>query len=247
MGLAEVYALDMGKRTVDKDMWIQELDEYPDGANVIEVGYGNGRLHRLVGDHAWSWFGMEIDNDFLGLDEGVGLAEYADDHMCMLGDATLQEDWEDLWRKWVLHLVCGGGLPEVVIIPYSTLYLIPHDQQVQVVRHALGVAPKVLVEVFVPQLTTSGVHVQLGACASPEGDDRMWARKSSFCVDADTRTTRVLRQYGPVGAWQVQVQETIYWRLPSELQSVVAAAGLKTDLRSGAPVPAGHVLLEVAK
>jgi hypothetical protein len=231
--LADVYALDMGRRTIDKDMWLAEFSKCTTKPQILEVGWGDGRLSRLCGDHASFWFGIEIDPDIVPDQTGEKVAVY-------LADAATEDVWVDLKDELIFV--------DLVIIPYSTLYLIPHAQQIAVIQHALGVAPKVLVEVFVPQWTSSGSYVQLGACASPEGDDRMWARRSEFTVDAATQTTKAVRTYGPVGqAYVHQLEETIYWRMPSDLQSVVAAAGLKTDLRSGAPVPAGHVLLEVTK
>lgn len=152
---------------------------------------------------------------------------------------------------WTRAAKAMDGSADIAIVPFSTLYLVPHNRQADVLRWAGGlVRPDGMVaaEVFVPKLRfmRTGKFETIGGCADPDGGST-WVRLSRFAVDAAKRTTDVVRYYGPPDRYELVVRERIHWRLPAELVALGDEAGLGQvqvlEYGGDQDVPHGHVVL----
>lgn len=229
--LSDVYDLDFGRRTVDLPLWHELRASAPDGPSC-EVGVGDGRVSAgLPGVR----YGIDIDRAFVRWSRQKGIE-------AVLGDAAIPEAWATVPAD------CG-----FVFCAYSTLFLIPHSRQADVLRNmAAHVRPDGLlaVETFFPAYHGNGpgptTDVPVG---SPAGGDVPWIRRTTYDVEQGrgglTGITRATRLYGPrVGDWRMELQETIFWRTMSGMLELFSEAGLRPMIRqrTGADVPDGSVL-----
>jgi len=231
--LAEVYDLDwaLGHRRDDLDLW---ADLVAPALRIVEVGCGDGRVPRMlreVGRHHWAqWYGIDTDRDMLD--------EYPEDWL--LGEAQDPSTWQAL-------ATLLDEPADLVIVPFSSLYLIPHEQQVDVLRGAGGILRAggvVAVEAFVPsaEFLTTGIRYAVGAVRSPGVEP--WVRHTEYRIDAAARITDAVRRYGPPSRYELVVRERIYWRLPNELIDLAGEAGLiDAHLRGDHLVPPGNIVL----
>jgi len=261
VGLAAVYHLDMGRRTVDLDLWASllsdEAERYGGSVSVIEVGCGTGRVPRGVALRhprlpIESWVGIDVDPAMVRAFQRRAPAWATP----VEGDAVTVEAWDE--ARGIL-----GGAADVVLVPYATLFLVPHERQAHLLRLAVGSSkPGALIaaEVFVPQWTDSGTYENTVWCEPEEPDalGRKLVRRTVYQVDGSRRVTRATRQYGPatpglgsprLDRWRssCRVEETIHWRLPAELPRLAEEAGMGVSrvLRNehDRRVPEGYVLL----
>ncbi len=247
VGLADVYDIDFGRRTEDRHLW-RELCADAVGGRVVEVGCGDGRVARLVAEspvRPARWLGIDVDRAMVDRFDRRRPPQMVCSSVC--GDALAAETWERVVQD-------ESDLADLVVIPYSTLFLFPHAAQVEVLRHcgrAVRPGGVVAAECFVPEHVESGTRRASVRVADPDPlARRPWVRHTRLDVDAAHRTTRVLRTYGPpLGAGGVEpvleLSETVYWREPASLAAAAVEAGLgPAVLCSGGAVPPGHVLLK---
>jgi hypothetical protein len=257
--LADVYAIDMERRNADAETWravlrraVQRLGgvDYP--VRVVEVG-ASPRVLRLVNGSVplagWTWIDVDAGMlrrcvDLVATDPSLTVPWAA-----VHGDAADPGTWAALSQQ--------QPPADVVIFPYSALYLLRHERQEDALRCAGGSVRSrglVAAEVFVPRdhFARSGQIIQSRPVVTPPGEDGPWRRSSTFRVDAACRVTRVLREYGPTtGRARLSVEETIHWRLPAELAALAYRAGLddveivrpSTDAEPGLHVVPDHALL----
>lgn len=257
--LAEVYDLDMGHRLADVPLWGESIRrERP--LRVVEVGCGTGRIPLALDRYFWLpgdrslfpsvWVGLDPDPGMISRFEGRTRAAGLSWCSAVCGDARAPKAWDEV-------LQAAGGPVGLVLVPYSTLYLLPHADQVGALRLAgrtLAHGGLLLVEVFEPTLG-GGEATSSKLCHAPDGS-RTWARLTTFRVDVGARTTAVERRYGPAGPTGAptsgleayRVAETIYWRRSEDLVGLAEEAGLRSVevLREGGPlfgVPRGFVVL----
>jgi SAM-dependent methyltransferase len=240
---ADVYAIDpsWGSRTQDIQLWAREC---ANALKVLEVGCGDGRIPSKLQaiNGVWtSWVGVDAD---IGM--ASRFAQRVNNGTFVAGSVLQATTWD---------AVAQHAPFDVAIIPFSTLFLLPHDQQIHVVRCAAAcVRPggRVVVEAFVPQseFLITGRSYQSSGCHEPGNPDSVtsrWVRVSKFDVDSAARITQVVRYYGPPDAFQFIVRETIYWRLPAELARLVYDAGLVdvsvADSKKDNLVPTGHIVV----
>lgn len=235
--LADVYDLDMGARVEDLPLWRELLY----GADhVAEVGCGTGRVPVGLALLGWScarWAGIDPDPGMVSRFR-ARMPHWAG---CVEGDACDPGTWAAV-RRGV------GGPLDAVIVPYSTLFLVPHERQVDLLRLAGGsVRPGGLVaaEVFVPLWTDTAVRGHMRRCAGGAPALDPWVVQVEYRVDGSTRTTAVERAYGPVDQPpRLVCRERLHWRLPGELQGLAAEAGLgRAQVLRGGSVPRGFAVL----
>lgn len=227
--LRAVYPIDFGHRVEDIGLWRSLLRP---SYRLIEVGSGDGRVQRLVGDAIGSgtWVGIELDGDHVwrrDLETPMSI-----------GDAAEPRPWD------VALSFLDGGRADIVIIPYSTLFLIPHGRQGNVIRNAarsLRNGGQLVIEHFIPKLQRSGTAFK--ACIYP------WYRRSTFEVSTDTQVTSVLREYGIDDQIEnfrplQRVTETIYWREVPEIAAMCRATHLFSNVENydSITVPNGYAV-----
>lgn len=205
--LAEVYPIDFGRYAADVPAWRVRIAR---GSRVIEVGCGDGRLARALDGRWASWLGIDLSEEMLRRFDAPRAG-------FVLGDAADPSMWP-----------VDADL-DIAIIPFSTLFLIPHDRQHLVIEHAMKAAPRVVVDVF--RLTAinsrSGAHQGSKLVGNPDGGDP-WVRTTRYEVDAETRTTQATRTYGPVGDARWTLNETIYWRPFEEVEAMFSGGTVAT-------------------
>lgn len=236
--LADVYDIDrMGSRTEDLQLW-ESLTKT--SQTVVEIGCGNGRIPKALAASGFefaSWVGVDISDDMLELatEDAPGWFQ------AILGDATDR-------RVSAEAVHASGKAFDIAIIPFSTLFLIPHNQQISVLKNLSSIVKpggKVCIEVFAPQfkMMKSGAYNHVSVCNSPVPGEQ-WVRVSEFRVDGASRTTKVDRFYGTPNNYRYHVSETIYWRLTNEFIEMVDSAGLiGLEVYEGGNVPRNHILL----
>ncbi len=252
--LHDIYDLDMGRRSEDMPTWARMIEWAFDeragmlgGLRVAEVGIGDGRIIRgLRNDplrHVAVWYGFDCDEAFLR--RAVRVSPIV---RPVLGDASLPATWREM-----------TGL-DLVIIPYSTLFLFEHDQQeavMQLAQRSLRAGGMLAIEVFVPRVLESGTVTQVNACRNPHETEETWARRTIYDVDAAARRTVATRLYGPCDVIdgvraEMRVVETIYWRAPVEFNELCVRAGFGRasihfarpgHVASTVPVAADHALI----
>lgn len=250
--LADVYAIDFGRRTADKAAWIElltreaRLREHE--LNVVEIGVGDGRVPALVVESTpvRRWVGIDPSAAMLAQFERRPFNGKIET-LAVLGDAADSDTWATVAR--------APGSVDVVLCAYSTICLMPPNRQASMLRHmAYAVRPGGLlaIECFIPSWVASGEHVVHGACGNPDGDERVWGRIAKFVVNAATRHTHVERTYGPIvpgdHAHGVEprfiVGEDIWWHHPTALRDLALDAGwLDARVQQGPPNAPGYFML----
>ncbi len=235
--LAAIYEFDMGRRREDLAMWRWVLHE---AKSVVEVGVGDWRVARGTASS------FEVPPRWEGIESSIEMVDRFDlvrpafGHS-VVGDATVDQTWSPIWTR---------GLVDVVIVPYSMLYLVPHDRQIEVLRSALTVlrpGGTIAVEAFVPRYTQSDV-IQATSEIRPGPDGDRWGRDTTYTIDAAARITVARRRYGPMRDsgridTRITIQERIYWREPASLAGLLPAAGFaRVEMHEDGLVPRGFVL-----
>jgi SAM-dependent methyltransferase len=257
--LAEVYPIDFGRRNEDRDLWSwairnaateiarsmrEDLRSYP--LHVIEIGCGDGRIYRLLGDQVSSvtrWTGIDLSPEMIArfMEHDPMSASFGDPRVGILGDAAE----EDVWRLIPLPAT-------LILIPFSTLFLLPHAAQERMLmcaREALAPEGRILIETFIPRWTEDQEVLGFGGVLSPDGDEPdLWARRSLHRVRAADRITEVVRVYGPIQPrggieMRMRISETIYWRTAPEMERLLQETGFQEIERIGWPTcPAGFTV-----
>lgn len=235
ISLAEAYELDaMSERTEDLELWAKATHQ----KYVIEVGSGDGRIPAGVSQlcSPVRWVGMDLSEQMVQKARRRAPGWFRS----VVGDAAASDTWDA--AKRIL-----GGSADVILVPYSTLFLLPHQHQVEMFRAAWNsIRPcgRLIVEVFVPKMP-SGTRITVNACQTAG-----WWRETYFRVDEQSQITDVTRYYGPEDAQPVfQLREKLHWRRPEELPQLAYEAGFGSAELIGddhPDVPAGHVVM-VAK
>ena len=208
--LSDVYAMDFGRRTADLPLWATLRALYPSGS-VCEIGVGDGRASlALPGPR----YGVDLDRAFVYRARERGIEAF-------LGDAAEPATW--------LPVPADCGL---VFCAYSTLFLVKHDRQADVLRNAaakLRPGGCLSVEVFLP-VRDAVIPSHDAPVGNPNGVGEPWTRRTTYSVrdhGDGTGTTRAHRLYGQGrDDWRMELDETIYWRTPESLVSLFAEAGL---------------------
>ena len=220
--LAAVYAMDMGRRTEDLDLWGEIVRAVGPEAVVVEVGVGLWRIARRLraaGVPFGRWVGIDV--------APAMLRDPPERCIPIEGDASNPGAWTAAARV--------AGVPDLVIVPYHTLFLLPHDRQATAIGLAavsLASGGVLAVEVYNQRKGADRwtSEARLLARAGPGGKD--WARITAYERNRAGRTTLAVRSYGPFGApAQVTVREAIYWRPPAEVAGMVADAGMRVDVK----------------
>lgn len=236
VSLAQVYAIDFGRRTEDLALWAALRARAPEGP-TIEVGVGDGRASGLLPGER---YGIDLDLDFVYRARAVGI-------QAIQGDAAEARDWNALPRD--------AGL---VFCAFSTLFLIPHDRQASVIRNMLAhLAPGgiLAVETFQPTLAPGmGQRLEIPV-RNPNGVGPDWTRCALYVARADNRivpepplppgcgVTNIVRRYGPErDEWRMELHETVYWRTPDAMLDLFREAGACGGQSLGREVPSGSVL-----
>jgi SAM-dependent methyltransferase len=221
--LSDVYAIDFGRRTEDLPLWIALAQRAPTGAPICEVGVGDGRVARALGGpvrqpgHPCSGaetYGIDLDKAFVYRAREHGIEAWH-------GDAASPAVWR------YIPTDCG-----LVFCAYSTLFLIQHARQADVLRNmaaALRPGGTLAVEVFIPSFDQPVIRET--AVGNPNGVGPAWTRQSDFDVtrhpDMLHGITRATRLYGPDrDDRRMELQEIIYWRTPAGLLALFDEAGL---------------------
>lgn len=219
--LADVYPFDMGRYAADLPLWAEVL---ADVGTVIEIGCGNGRIPKaLAKDRQFSvWKGIDVDPAMVALfneDRPIWARALKGDAISMLDHEQYSYD--------------------AAIIPYSTFFLFPHNEQSVLLHACKSVADRVYVDVFVPQMMQTSNRSQIKGLV----DDRI--RKSTFSVDTKRQITEVTRVYEQAGVETHRLNETICWRYPGELLSMARAelGHESAHFVTSETVPQGNVLL----
>src|SRR3990167_5742416 len=118
VSLAQVYPLDFGRRTEDLPAWRAMTA----GQTVIEIGCGDGRVAAACPD-ARTWLGIDSDE--------MAVREF---YARMNGDGS-RKAWCADATEWVRSNPGSGA--DLAIIPFSTLFLIPHKKQAPLLQELL--------------------------------------------------------------------------------------------------------------
>lgn len=249
--LAETYRIDrtMAARWQDIELWAAMCSdagttEELNAGIVVEVGCGDGRIPAAMlsrGQPPWAaWIGLDADHEmikafrrrFVGYD-----GSEAPVLRCVHGSAGARSTW-DQFQPF-------AGLVDLVIVPYSTLYLIPHRWQASVLRYAGGicrVGGLVAVEAFVPRDDLARTGTRSSQIDLPGG----WTRTTEYRVDGARRRTVATRRYEHPTEGRRYVVERIHWRRPNEMPQIAADAGLvgaEVTLGPRGLVPDGSIVL----
>jgi len=248
VSLAKVYHLDMGKRSADLGLWASLIADEAECLGrpiyVVEVGCGDGRVPdglmvRALNEHVVRWVGIDSDPEMVrAFRKRCGSWCHA-----IEGNATNRHAWLEM-RKHIM------GLADVVLIPYATLFLVPHVDQGRLLRMAaLACRPGGLIaaEVFEPRWTETGIREAEAPCG-PKHNGQTMVRHTVYRVDGDARTTRATRRYGIVrGECQYRVEEIIYWQQLADLRLMAMRVGLNAVRticsEQNSLVPEGYDLL----
>lgn len=239
-GLAATYEWDMGQRTADLGLWAGLVAEAAEMRGspvvVIEVGGGTARVPRALAlDYPHlpiaRWVGMDVDPAMVDSWSRRAPAWAS----VTTGDAADASTWVAASRL-------AGCQADLVLIPYATLFLLPHASQPVVLAHAVAAlrhGGRLAAEVYPPAWLTSGTERRTTVCTPTEPDPagRTWVRQTTYQIDGATRTTVAERVYGPAdptadrptllaGRACCRVTERIHWRLPAELAPLASEAGL---------------------
>jgi SAM-dependent methyltransferase len=231
--LSDVYPIDFGRRTADLAMWASL--NAPLDAPVVEVGVGDGRA--MVAFLAYpARYGIDLDPAFAFRAREAGIHAYR-------GDAADPK----VWTSNGIPTGCG-----LAFCAYSTLFLIPHARQADVVRNMIEhVRPggTVAIETFLPSPTAlAPSEVPVG---NPNGIGHPWVRRTTYEVesraaDGSAGKTLIRRLYGPEREdWRMALDEAVYWRSPDAVRALFFEAGATGTVhqRSGdGVVPSGSVL-----
>lgn len=260
-GLAATYAWDMGQRTEDLALWAawlaEEAARLRRPLTVVEVGGGTARVPRGVALGAPGlliarWVGLDPDPAMI-----AAWRRRAPAWACAVqGDAANPAAWAEVRRA-------AGGLADVVLAPYATLFLLPHAAQGPALAlGAAALAPRgaLWAEVYEPAWTETGTRQRTVACRPEEPDPagRAFVRQTTYQVDGPARLTVAERVYGPqdptadrprlwAGRALCRVTERIHWRPAAEWPGLAREAGLPTAGLLGPAddplIPAGSRLL----
>jgi len=226
VSLSDVYPIDMGRRTADADLWsLICWRAVPDlgarGPRVVEIGCGMWRVPRLVSGRTPdpdAWVSVDVDRAMFGGDAPSWCSS-------VHGDALDGATWD---------AASGIAGPfDCAVVPYSTLYLIPHGLQGSMLAlAAAAVRPGgvVAVECFAPRRDGRQSYSHHCRIANPDGGEP-WIRSTLYDVDEAARITRAVRRYGPNGGGvgcRYLIEETIYWRHPYEIVELFEGTGLES-------------------
>lgn len=233
VSLAAVYAMDMGRRTEDLEMWRRIVD----GKRlVIEVGGGDGRIPKAI-QSGGVWIGIETSREMLELshdwlDVSPEIIDYC------LGDSRRKDPWD---------FCTSTQNPDCVIVPYSTLFLMDEAGQRATIEHAhraLTIGGAIAIEVFTPKWSRTGTTQQVGSTGSPDGFGPTWKRESTYKVDAERQLTEITRHYGPWKSDPVYVvRETVHWRNVEQIVEMLEDVGFTASVDESPDVPDGHALI----
>ena len=236
VSLAEVYGIDFGRRIEDFPTW-EKLSHLAKPGMVIEVGCGDGRLRRCFPGRPYA--GIELNPTLAARARDAGVRPV------VVGDASEPSTWADEDLDAAMLVFCA----------YSTLYLVPHDQQRRVVAEMAKRLPLggiLAIEVFKPEpgfpiLPKPPTEIPV---LSPNGpQDGPWLRRSEFSpgrpvYDAwgNARvTTEIVRRYGPSRErWTMELRETVYYTSVSAIRGWVQALGLDA---LDVPAPPGSIMV----
>lgn len=230
VSLAEVYRIDFQARDVDLPTWDAVEASAPVG-DYLEVGVGFGRVAARYAERR-RCYGIEPDLRMVYRARELGV-------WAVRGEAQDPRAWADLPTDLAL-----------VVCAYSTLYLVQHAEQAQVLRLArahLAPGGVLAVEAFVPGPVPER-DVRVVQNPSDDSTAPPWVRSTSYEVDAAARRTVATRLYGPAeDDWRLRLTEQIFWRSPEDLLALFDEAGLRgaeVHAPGGSlPVAPGHVVV----
>ena len=241
VSIEDVYDIDFQNRSSDKMFW-DGLFCALKPAVVVEAGCGTGRVLSNLCERAKTvveWHGIDLSQKMINVfNERHKIPGF---RIC--GDIVDQWAWRD---------VSSSPISDLTIIPYSTLFLVPHNSHVKVLQNAMSATKSggfVAVEVFIPRQIRTSIEVHMGGCGNPYGDLDDWSRKTTYTVCSSTRVTHIVRQYGPhsvAGGFvpEFVVEEDVFWVEPNRLLDLAFAAGSKSaKLDYFNDVADGHVVL----
>jgi len=219
-----VHALDYGHRTADIDLWRSLLP--PSGDAVVEFACGAGRIPAALG---WPrWVGVDLDSEAVAAFNAAAPDEAARAHALDMAS-----------RDLVSRLLASPGPVGLAFVAFSSLYLVPHEQQAQVIRNLAETCRRgglVAAEVFVPQPWTWGAGPREEIRRLP--DDVF--RRTVYRTDPEAQVTVAHRTYMRGAATLHQATERIHWRHPMTVQRLFEDAGL-ADVRHAEGAPDGMV------
>lgn len=252
VSLYDVWDADMGRRIEDATLWRVCCG----GQRVVELGCGDGRVLRLaygpgVKKPAF-WCGIDLDPRF-GVRCGVTADSLGVPHAEVNGNFVDPLVWA-VARKF--------GPFDVAVCAFSTLFLVPHEQQIEAVRlatSALAPGGRFIAEVFVPEFLTSSSRVHFGRVnpldevvetERARAERAAWVRSTRYEVNAGRKITRALRRYEPPGdvsdTRAVEIEETIYWDRPDDLAARLSATGFSVRVDTDiAPRGFAAIVVEV--
>jgi SAM-dependent methyltransferase len=211
VSLSDVYAIDFGRRGADLAMWGALRALAPDGP-ACEVGVGDGRASIPLSGVR---YGLDVDRPFVYRARERGIHAFH-------GDAADPAAWLPIPTDCAL-----------VFCAFSTLFLIPHGQQREVLRQMVAhLRPSgiLAVETFLPSREVEPVRDV--AVGNPNGIGAPWVRRTVYEVrdlGDGTGTTKAHRLYGPDSDdWRMSLEEVIHWRTRENLLAVLFDLGLDT-------------------
>jgi len=203
VGLARVYDLSMGRRLADLPFWERRIVN--DGP-VIEVG-AHPRISRQFGR---DWVCIDIDPEMCDLCLGEVAA--------VCGNALDESVWEE-----VAALLSKRAA--YAIIPFSTIYLVEHARQAELIKLAGKYADEVVVEAFIPKpwALKDGHRRTSSGCNSPPGEpEGTWVRSDRYDVSVQAQITTVERFFGEAGkSYRYRVTEELNWRHAEEWRDFI--------------------------